>query len=196
MGNHKQSMLKHKYKQYQIIGCRFGSNKEINSKLYRMNIWAADGTRARAKFWYFLRKLRRIKKSNGRIVYCHEVFEKKNNVKNMGIWVRYQSKTGYHNAYKEYRDVTTNGAVEQMYQEMASRHNVTPKCIQIIKTAVVSPSECKRDSTRQFLEKNASKIRFPIVRKLFRPSSKKYKRLFREGRPNLEMHESLTQYSS
>merc|ERR1712113_286996 len=188
MGNHKQSMLKHKYKQYQIIGCRFGSNKEINSKLYRMNIWAADGTRARAKFWYFLRKLRRIKKSNGRIVYCHEVFEKKNNVKNLGIWVRYQSKTGYHNAYKEYLDVTTNGAVEQMYQEMGSRHNVTPKCIQIIKTAVVSPSECKRNSTRQFLEKNSLQIRFPLVRKLLRPSSKKYKRLFKGDRPKLATH--------
>lgn len=37
-------------------------------------------------------------------------------MKNYGIWVRYQSRTGYHNAYKEYRDTTLNGAVEQMYQ--------------------------------------------------------------------------------
>ena len=26
------------------------------------------------------------------------------------------SRTGYHNAYKEYRDTTLNGAVEQLYQ--------------------------------------------------------------------------------
>ena len=29
------------------------------------------------------------------------------------------SRTGFHNAYKEYRDVTLNGAVEQMYQVRA-----------------------------------------------------------------------------
>jgi len=37
-------------------------------------------------------------------------------VKNFGVWVRYQSRTGYHNMYKEYRDTTLNGAVEQLYQ--------------------------------------------------------------------------------
>lgn len=35
-------------------------------------------------------------------------------IKNFGVWVRYQSRTGYHNMYKEYRDVTLNGAVEQV----------------------------------------------------------------------------------
>ena len=37
-------------------------------------------------------------------------------IKNFGVWVRYQSRTGYHNMYKEYRDVTLNGAVEQVGQ--------------------------------------------------------------------------------
>lgn len=36
-------------------------------------------------------------------------------IKNFGVWVRYQSRTGYHNMYKEYRDVTLNGAVEQVH---------------------------------------------------------------------------------
>ena len=45
-----------------------------------------------------------------------QIFEKKpTTIKNFGIWLRYQSRTGYHNMYKEYRDVTLNGAVEQMY---------------------------------------------------------------------------------
>ena len=37
-------------------------------------------------------------------------------MKNFGVWVRYQSRTGYHNMYKEYRDTTLNGAIEQLYQ--------------------------------------------------------------------------------
>ena len=35
-------------------------------------------------------------------------------MKNYGIWVRYMSRTGFHNMYKEYRDTTLNGAVEQV----------------------------------------------------------------------------------
>lgn len=40
-------------------------------------------------------------------------------IKNFGVWVRYQSRTGYHNMYKEYRDVTLNGAVEQVCRDTA-----------------------------------------------------------------------------
>jgi large subunit ribosomal protein L18Ae len=51
--------------------------------------------------------------------------------------------------YKEYRDTTLNGAVAQLYQEMASRHRVRYPCIQIIKTATVPASACKRANTQQ-----------------------------------------------
>nr|GEY38947.1 ribosomal protein L18a [Tanacetum cinerariifolium] len=33
--------------------------------------------------------------------------------------------------YKEYRDTTLNGSIEQMYTEMASRHRVRHPCIQV-----------------------------------------------------------------
>lgn len=48
-----------------------------------------------------------------------QIFERKpTTVKNFGVWVRYQSRTGYHNMYKEYRDTTLNGAIESLYQVM------------------------------------------------------------------------------
>lgn len=60
-----------------------------------------------------------------------QIFEKKpTSIKNFGIWVRYQSRSGTHNMFKEYRDLTLNGAVEQMYQEMASRHRVRSSYLQ------------------------------------------------------------------
>lgn len=43
-------------------------------------------------------------------------------IQNYDIWLRYQSRTGYHNMYKEFHDITLNGVVEQMSDEMASRH--------------------------------------------------------------------------
>ncbi|KAG0453159.1 hypothetical protein HPP92_025823 [Vanilla planifolia] len=77
------------------------------------------------------------------------IFEKyPTKIKNYGIWVRYQSRTGYHNMYKEHRDTTLNVAVEKMYDEMAS---------QIIKTAIVPSKLCKRESTKQFHD---SKFKF------------------------------------
>ncbi len=61
-----------------------------------------------------------------------QIYERKpTTVKNFGIWVRYQSRTGYHNMYKEYRDTTLNGAVGQMFQEMASRHRVGLPGVQV-----------------------------------------------------------------
>lgn len=132
---------------------------------------------------YFLRKLRKVKKANGQIISCNEIFEKNpTTVKNYGIWVRYQSRTGYHNAYKEYRDTTLNGAVEQLYQEMGSRHRVRAQGVQIIKTATVAASECKRPAIQQFHD---SKISFPLTRKMARPSHPEFRTVFKATRPNV-----------
>ncbi|EXC21084.1 60S ribosomal protein L18a-2 [Morus notabilis] len=71
--------------------------------------------------------------------------------------IRLVSQTEYHNMYKEFYDTTLNGAMEQMYNEMASRHIVRFSCIQIIKTATAPAKLCKRESTKQF---HNSKISF------------------------------------
>ncbi|KAK0589070.1 hypothetical protein LWI29_009198 [Acer saccharum] len=86
--------------------------------------------------------------------------------------------------YKEYRDTTLNGGVEQMYTEMASRHRVRYPCIQIIKTATVLDGECKRESTKQF---HNSEIKFPLVFKKIRPPTRKLKTTYKATRPNLFM---------
>ena len=40
-------------------------------------------------------------------------------VKNYGIWLRYDSRSGTHNMYREYRDLTLTGAVDQMCECIA-----------------------------------------------------------------------------
>ncbi|KAL9276397.1 hypothetical protein ACSQ67_026050 [Phaseolus vulgaris] len=114
-----------------------------------------------------------------------KIFEKNpTKIQNYGIWLRYQSRTGYHNMYKEFRDTTLNGAVEHMYNEMASRHRVRFPCIQIIKTATIPAKLCKRESTKQFHD---SKIKFPLVFKKIRPPSRKLKTTYKAKKPNLFM---------
>merc|ERR1711920_83092 len=134
-----------KYHQYQIVGRHVPTEAAPEPKLFRMRLWAKDAVRAKSKFWYFMTKLQKVKKANGQLVACNEIFDTNpTEVTNYAIWIRYQSRTGFHNAYKEYRDVTLNGAVEQMYQEMASRHRVRLPGIQIIKTAEIAEEKCKR----------------------------------------------------
>uniref|UniRef100_A0A2C9U5N6 Large ribosomal subunit protein eL20 domain-containing protein n=2 Tax=Manihot esculenta TaxID=3983 RepID=A0A2C9U5N6_MANES len=178
-------MVTHRFHQYQVVGRGLPTDTDEHPKIYRMKLWATNEVRAKSKFWYFLRKLKKVKKSNGQVLAINEIFEKNpTKIKNYGIWLRYQSRTGYHNMYKEYRDTTLNGAVEQMYNEMASRHRVRFPCIQIIKTATIPAKLCKRESTKQF---HNSKIKFPLVFKKVRPPTRKLKTTYKATRPNLFM---------
>ncbi|KAG8488990.1 hypothetical protein CXB51_017015 [Gossypium anomalum] len=123
------------------------------------------------------RKMKARKLCNNRKdLVSYKIFEKNpTKIKNYGIWLRYQSRTGYHNMYKEYRDTTLNGAVEQKYTEIASRHR-------IIKTATIPAKLCKRDSTKQL---HNSKIMFPLVFNKVRPPTRKLKTTYKASKPNL-----------
>ena len=39
-------------------------------------LWATNEVHAKSKFWYFLRKLKKVKKSNGQMLAINEIFEK------------------------------------------------------------------------------------------------------------------------
>jgi large subunit ribosomal protein L18Ae len=174
-----------KYHQYQVVGRHLPTDADPSPTLYRMKVWAKDAVRAKSKFWYFLRRLRRVKKANGQIIAVNEIHEKKpTSVKNFGIWVRYQSRTGYHNMYKEYRETTLNAAVDALYSEMASRHRVRAPCIFIIKTATVPAAACKRDNIKQFHD---SKIKFPLTHRMARPSAPEFRTLYKAKRPSVAM---------
>lgn len=46
---------------------------------------------------------------------------------------------------EEFRNVNINGAVGQLYQEMAGRHRADPGSIQIIHATTVPDEKCRRD---------------------------------------------------
>lgn len=97
-----------------------------------------------------MKKVCRAKKTGGEILMLNEIFEKNpNTVKNYAIWLRYRSRTDQHNMYKEFRDTTVNGAVGQMYSEMAGRHRGQAESITIMKTAIVPASKCRRAHVQQ-----------------------------------------------
>uniref|UniRef100_A0A182W967 60S ribosomal protein L18a n=1 Tax=Anopheles minimus TaxID=112268 RepID=A0A182W967_9DIPT len=165
-------------KEYQVIGRKLPSEKEKNPPLFKMHIFAPDHIVAKSRFWYFLRQLRKFKKATGEIVSVKRIMEKTPlKVKNFGIWLRYDSRSGTHNMYREYRDLTVGGAVTQCYSDMASRHRARAHSIQIIKVEAIAASKTRRAHIKQF---HNTKIRFPLVQ---RYHHKRYRKLFSYRRP-------------
>ena len=83
--------------------------------------------------------------------------------------------------YKEYRDTTQNGAIEQMYTEMASRHRARFAAIHVIKIQEIKASEARRVNMKQYID---SKIKFPLPHRVLRPTHMRYKTTFKATRPN------------
>uniref|UniRef100_A0A915CX15 Large ribosomal subunit protein eL20 n=1 Tax=Ditylenchus dipsaci TaxID=166011 RepID=A0A915CX15_9BILA len=131
-------------KQFIVVGRKLPSEKDANPTLYKMQIFASNHV-----------------KTHGEIISCEEVFEKKpGSVKNFGVWLRYDSRTGHHNMYREYRDNTVAGAVTQ------------PTV-----TWQIKASECKRAGVKQFHD---SKIKFPLPHRV---TKRKNVKLFTTRRP-------------
>jgi len=151
--------------EYVVIGRRLPSETEPTPKLYRMRLFAHNEVVAKSRFWYFLKKLRKVKKSAGEIVSLNEVFEKRPlKIKNFGIWIRYDSRSGTHNMYKEYRELSRTAAVETLYQDMAARHRARFRSIHILKVAAIEKtSEIRRPYIKQLI---TPKLKFPLPHRL------------------------------
>ena len=101
-------------------------------------------------------------------------------MKNYGIWLRYNSRSGTHNMYKEYRDTSVLGAVKQCYQEMAGTHRARDRSIQIIKTAVVPNEELRRHKNIMFTHEH---LKFALPHRQYRTESKKFRTTFLATKP-------------
>lgn len=164
--------------EYQVIGRRLPSEIEPEPKLYRMRIFAPNTVVAKSRFWYFLTSLRRIKKANGEIVSVNQIHEKRpNKVKNFGIWIRYDSRSGTHNMYKEYRELSRAAAVDALYQDMAARHRARFRSIHILKVVEIEKTEdVKRQYIKQLLVPG---LKFPLPHRV-----QKSKQVFAAQRPS------------
>ena len=166
-----------------MLGRKLPTEQDANPKVYAIRLFARNKVIAKSKFWYHLRRQLKTKSAQGQILAVNEIFERRPNfVKTFGIVIRYESRTGNHNMYKEYRDVSLNGAVSQLHAEMAGNHRASPDTISIIRTAILT----KKDQIRRprSIQYRDSKVKFPVLRTVIRASQRKYRRIFRATRPN------------
>jgi len=170
-------------KEYLVVGRRQpGKSEGANPLCYRINIFAENEVSAKSRFWYFLSKLRKLKKADGEILSVTEIYEKRpNQVKCFGIWLTYNSRSGTHNMYKEIRALKKTEAIDQLYSDMASRHRARYSSIRVRNTAIIKAKDCRRWNIQQMHDKNIS---FPLCHRIQRASSTKYKATFRASRPS------------
>lgn len=130
-----------------------------------MQIFARNDVVAKSRFWYFI-STKKIKKTKGEILHLQNVTEKVyEKARVFAIWLRFTSRAGIHNMYKEFRAVSLIDAINSMYNEMASQHKAKYFSVQIIKTAELTDEEqIKRPYVKQFLPND---VKFPIIRSRF-----------------------------
>merc|ERR1711924_260334 len=70
-------------KQFQLVGRAAPTQKTPVPKIYRMKIFAASKVLAKSKFWYFMKKVCKAKKTGGEMLAINQIYEKNPNaVKN------------------------------------------------------------------------------------------------------------------
>jgi large subunit ribosomal protein L18Ae len=180
-----RAIYRYDYHQYEVIGRRVPSKNDPEPKAYRIKLFCKNETQARSRFWYFIRRLVKMKKASAEILSVREIFEKKpEKVSKYGIWVRYDSRSGTTNMHKEYTALSQNEAVQQMYQEMAGRHRARFSSIHIIKIEEIPASKCIRANTKQFLKAN---IAFPLPHRVVRSNKKGFNKAMKAKAPTTFM---------
>eukprot|EP00913_Durusdinium_trenchii_P025793 g24207.t1 len=163
--------LEAKMHQYQIVGRAAPTNKNPTPKsgIYRMRIFARNVVLAKSRFWYFMKRLNKAKKSGGELLAVNELHDTSpTKVKNYGIWLRYDSRTNTHNMYKEYRNININGAVGQLRWPAVTVLTLDPFrsfTLQRCRTRTVLAVVCSFRRPEQ-LRMHGDRLKFPIVRKV------------------------------
>ncbi|KAF5336479.1 hypothetical protein D9611_006682 [Ephemerocybe angulata] len=151
--------------EYQVVGRHLPTEQDPTPKIYRMRIFAPNEVVAKSRFWYFLRQLKKVKKASGEIIGVNVISEKKPvKVKNFGIWLRYDSRSGTHNMYKEFRELSRVDAVKSLYQDMAARHRARFRSIHILRVVEIEKTEdIRRPYIKQLLTPG---LKFPLAHRV------------------------------
>merc|ERR1712159_379644 len=149
-------------KEFVVVGRRRPTEKNPAPPVYRMRLFASNSVVAKSRFFYYIKKQKKVKPAAGEILACHEIFEAHpTKLKNFGVWLRYDSRSGTHNMYKEYRATCRTDAVDAMYMEMAGRHRARPSVIHVLKVAQVAKEDLRRGHMKEIMEDD---LKFPFLR--------------------------------
>ncbi len=122
-------------RRFLVFGRALPTEANPNPQVMVVRVFAKNAAFARSAFWKTSRILKRVRRSQGEVLKVQEIFESgRVSAKNYGILIRYQSRTGVHNCFKEFRAVSLKDAINQMYNEMGGNYSCSEDRIDIIRT--------------------------------------------------------------
>merc|ERR1711965_1111503 len=74
MGSRQQIMSG--FRQYEVVGRHVPTERDPNPKAYRIKLFSKNEANAKSRFWYFIRRVVKMKKAHGEILQIREIFEK------------------------------------------------------------------------------------------------------------------------
>ena len=104
-------------------------------------------------------------------------------VKAYGIHFHHRDRTRFRNASKEFCDVSLNGAMTQIVNEMAGREKIHRQFIQVIKTFVVGKNDIKKRDPHCGRFSNSCIIAFPHWNQRVRPTDRSHRNKITASRP-------------
>ena len=75
VGSIEQKSLAQNQKQYEIVGRAAPTQKIPVPKIYKMKIFAKNLVLARSKFWYFMKRINKAKRTGGEVLRVTELFD-------------------------------------------------------------------------------------------------------------------------
>ena len=171
-------------RQFLVFGRALPTEKTPNPAVIVVKVIAPNEAVARSRFWKLNKRDHKLKRSHGEVLKIQEVHEKTKTItKNFGVFLKYRSHTGVHNMFKEYRDVSMRGAIDQMYNEIAGNYKASSERVDIIKTVELNKEELKIRNPRCLQWVDTESIQYPLWRKTARPTHSKYSSHFAKRRP-------------
>ena len=167
-----------------IYGRALPTEKCPQPQVVCTRIYAANAVLARSKFWKLNLTKFGLRKSKGELLRVQEVFESGRTIaKNFGIFLKYRSTVGVHNVFKEYRDTTINGAINQMYDEMGGNHRISRERIDIISVSELAKEQLRERKPRALIFADAKAVKYPLWKRTARPTNPKFRATFHTSRP-------------
>ena len=171
-------------RQFLVFGRALPTDKNPNPAVIVVKVIAPNEAVARSRFWKLNKRDHKLKRSHGEVLKIQEVHDKTKTItKNFGIFLKYRSHTGVHNMFKEYRDVSMKGAIDQMYNEIAGNYKASSERVDIVKTVELKKEELKIRNPRCLQWVDTESIQYPLWRKTARPTHVKYASHFAKRRP-------------
>ena len=171
-------------RRFLVFGRRLPTDANPEPEVIVVRLFAPNAAIAKSKFWKLNKRDHKLKKRDAEIVRVTEVFDGNNTVpRNYGVYLKYRSRTGFHNTFKEYRATSLKEAVNQMYDEMGGAYKCSADRIQILQAHELAKEQLKVRNPKALQWVDTENLKFPLWKRSARPTHTKYKNDFAANRP-------------